>query len=234
MAARRSSPCASSADTSHEGPRAMTIRMNWREEAACGDADPDLFFPIGTTGNALRQIDEANESAASALCKSSAWPGRWKTASQMACGEAPRRTSGVRSAAFREERELIRKRTMVKLIAEQGTENMEYVRRSLRHEQPAHPGPPDPAVCPPPAGRQPPSGRSLPRRPVPDREHLVDAQQVQHPGLPLAADPAASRCLPGSWPSWPPSPAFSSTPNRRSAGSLRQLSAAPPARISGR
>jgi WhiB family transcriptional regulator, redox-sensing transcriptional regulator len=37
----------------------MTIRMNWREDAACGDADPDLFFPIGTTGNALRQIDEA-------------------------------------------------------------------------------------------------------------------------------------------------------------------------------
>jgi len=33
--------------------------MNWREDAACGDADPDLFFPIGTTGNALRQIDEA-------------------------------------------------------------------------------------------------------------------------------------------------------------------------------
>src|SRR5580704_2099288 len=33
--------------------------MNWREDAACGDADPDLFFPIGTTGNALRRIDEA-------------------------------------------------------------------------------------------------------------------------------------------------------------------------------
>jgi WhiB family redox-sensing transcriptional regulator len=37
----------------------MNVRMNWREDAACGDADPDLFFPIGTTGNALRQIDEA-------------------------------------------------------------------------------------------------------------------------------------------------------------------------------
>src|SRR6266487_668912 len=59
MAARRNSPCASSADTSHEGPGAMTVRMNWREDAACGDADPDLFFPIGTTGNALRQMDDA-------------------------------------------------------------------------------------------------------------------------------------------------------------------------------
>ena len=37
----------------------MTMRLNWREDAACGDADPDLFFPIGTTGNALRRIDEA-------------------------------------------------------------------------------------------------------------------------------------------------------------------------------
>ncbi len=31
----------------------MTMRMNWREDAACGGADPDLFFPIGTTGNGL-------------------------------------------------------------------------------------------------------------------------------------------------------------------------------------
>jgi len=37
----------------------MTAPMNWREDAACGDADPDLFFPIGATGNALRRIDEA-------------------------------------------------------------------------------------------------------------------------------------------------------------------------------
>jgi WhiB family transcriptional regulator, redox-sensing transcriptional regulator len=32
---------------------------DWRDDAACLHADPDLFFPIGTTGPALRQVDEA-------------------------------------------------------------------------------------------------------------------------------------------------------------------------------
>jgi WhiB family redox-sensing transcriptional regulator len=38
--------------------------MDWRDRAACLYEDPELFFPIGNTGPALLQIDQAK-----AICR---------------------------------------------------------------------------------------------------------------------------------------------------------------------
>jgi len=39
--------------------------MTWQDDAACNTVDPELFFPVGSTGDAVPQID-----AAKAICRS--------------------------------------------------------------------------------------------------------------------------------------------------------------------
>ena len=72
---------------------------DWRQRAACRDTDPDLFFPIGTTGLALDQIE-----AAKAVCRS--------CEAQIQCLEfalATNQEAGVWGATSEEERRKLRK-----------------------------------------------------------------------------------------------------------------------------
>ena len=49
---------------------ALTLQSDdWRDLASCRDTDPDLFFPVGTTGPAIEQIATAKRVCAECLAK---------------------------------------------------------------------------------------------------------------------------------------------------------------------
>ena len=72
---------------------------DWRVDAACRDTDPDLFFPVGTTGPAIEQI-----ASAKAVCG--------ECDAQSECLEfalATNQDSGVWGGTSEEERRQIRR-----------------------------------------------------------------------------------------------------------------------------
>ena len=79
----------------------LTIeRDDWRDVALCRDTDPDLFFPVGTTGPAIEQIESAK-----AVCQ--------QCEAQAPCLEyalATNQDSGVWGGTSEEERRQLRKR----------------------------------------------------------------------------------------------------------------------------
>ncbi len=71
----------------------------WRDYAACRDTDPDLFFPVGTTGSAIEQIESAK-----AVCR--------QCDAQTLCLEfamATNQDSGIWGGTSEDERRKLRK-----------------------------------------------------------------------------------------------------------------------------
>jgi WhiB family redox-sensing transcriptional regulator len=80
----------------------------WRDHALCRDTDPDLFFPVGTTGLALVQIEHAKrvcaQCAVAAECLDFALTtnqdsGIWGGQSEEERRAIRRRRAALRSAA---------------------------------------------------------------------------------------------------------------------------------------
>ena len=72
---------------------------DWRERAACRDTDPDLFFPIGSTGPAVEQIISAK--AVCATCDA--------CTSCLEFALATNQESGIWGGTTEEERRKLRK-----------------------------------------------------------------------------------------------------------------------------
>lgn len=72
----------------------------WRSYAACRDTNPDLFFPVGTTGPAIEQI-----AAAKAICDEC--PAREEC---LEYALATNQDSGIWGGTSEEERRILRRK----------------------------------------------------------------------------------------------------------------------------
>lgn len=81
-------------------PALTTTDDEWRDAALCRDTDPDLFFPVGTTGQALVQIDHAKRVCAECPV----------TSACLDFALATNQDSGIWGGLSEEERRVIRRR----------------------------------------------------------------------------------------------------------------------------
>ncbi|GAB4008169.1 WhiB family transcriptional regulator [Glycomyces albus] len=79
--------------------------MDWRHKAVCRDEDPELFFPIGDTGPALTQVEQAKsvcrrcpvtESCLQWALETGQDAGVWGGMSEMERRELKRRSGALR------------------------------------------------------------------------------------------------------------------------------------------
>lgn len=83
-------------------------QADWRKLASCRDTDPDLFFPVGTTGPAIEQIENAK-----AVCRS--------CEAQVPCLEfalSTNQDSGVWGGTSEEERRKLRRQWLARRRAQ--------------------------------------------------------------------------------------------------------------------
>jgi len=73
---------------------------DWRCQAACRDTDPDLFFPVGSTGLALEQIESAKVVCQACDAKSDC----------LEFALATNQDSGIWGGTSEDERRLLRRR----------------------------------------------------------------------------------------------------------------------------
>jgi hypothetical protein len=78
----------------------MTAGTNWRDDAACLDADPDLFSRSGRPDPGWTRPTRPSGSAGPARCGNDAWRGRWSWVPPPASGEARPRTNGAPGAEW--------------------------------------------------------------------------------------------------------------------------------------
>jgi WhiB family transcriptional regulator, redox-sensing transcriptional regulator len=84
------------------GAKAGAERTDWRDYAACGGQDPDLFFPVSTSGASLTDVEAAKRVCQ--RCPVSAPCLRWALEF--------RQVSGIWGGTTEEERRALRRAPM--------------------------------------------------------------------------------------------------------------------------